>query len=244
MLQANLVKGINRARFFSILADEVESHHVEQLPLCIRYADDDDNIREEFLELGQCKRFDGKSIAEEILYILKKVSLDINNCRGQGYNDAANMSSEAVGVQRIIKNNSTEKSVYTHSCGHNLALVIYTACKLVLIRNVLDTVKDTCMMFVRGSKKMSILRDVVKENPHFSEHQKPIFDISVTRWVENRDGYDVVLIVYPFIIETLEVMALKLNLEKYPERSKFDQESRSRANRVLGSLGNFRFLIV
>ena len=53
------------------------------------------------------------------------------------------MSSEAVGVQRIIKNNSSEKSVYTHCCSHNLVLVICTACKLVMIRNVLDTVKDT-----------------------------------------------------------------------------------------------------
>ena len=67
---------------------------------------------------------------------------------------AQQMSSEAVGVQRIIKNNSSEKTVYTHYCGHNVALNICTACKLV-IRNALDTVKDTCMMFVRGSKKMS-----------------------------------------------------------------------------------------
>ena len=244
LLQANLVKEINRARFFSVLADEVESHHVEQLPLCTRFVDDNDNTREEFLEFGQCKRIDGKSIAEEILYILKKVGLDVNNCRGQRYDGAANMSYEAVGVQRIIKNNSTEKSIYTHCCGHNLALVICTACKLVMIRNALGTVKDTCMMFVRGSKKMSLLRDVVKENPHFSEHQKPIFDICVTRWVENLNGYNMFLIVYPFIIEALEVMALKLHLEKYPEWSKFDQESRSRANRVLSSLRNFRFLIV
>ena len=99
-----------------------------------------------------------------------------------------------------------------------------------MIRNALDTVKDTCMMFVRGSKKMSLLRDVVKKNPHFSEHQKPIFDICVTRWVENLDGYNMFLIVYPFIIEALEVMALKLNLDKYPEWSKFDEESQSRAN--------------
>ena len=70
---------------------------------------------------------------------------------------------------------------------------------------------------------MSLLRDVVKENPHFLEHQKPIFDICFTRWVENFDGYNMFLIVYPFIIEAVEDMALKLNLEKYPEWSKFDQ---------------------
>ena len=82
LLQENLVKEINRARFFSILADEVESHHIEQLPFCIRFVDDDNNMREEFLEFGQCKRIDGKSITEKILYILKKVALDVNNCRG------------------------------------------------------------------------------------------------------------------------------------------------------------------
>ena len=154
------------------------------------------------------------------------------------------MSSEAVGVQRIIKSNSSEKSIYTHCCRHNLVLVICTACKLVMLRNALDTVKDMCMMFVRGSKKMSLLRDVVKENPHFLEHQRPIFDICFTRWVKNLDGYNMFLIVYPFITEALEVMALKLHLEKYPEWPKFDQESRSRANRVLVSLRNSCFLIV
>ena len=90
---------------------------------------------------------------------------------------------------------------------------------------------------------MSLLRDVVENNPHFSEHQKPIFDICVIRWVENLDGYNMFLIVYAFIIEALEVMALKLHLEKYPEWSKFDQESRCRTI-VLGSLRNFCFLIV
>ena len=122
---------------------------------------------------------------------------------------------------RSSKNNSnsSEKSVYTHCCGHDLALVICTACKLVMIRNALDTVKDTCMMFVRGSKKMSVLRDVVKENPYFSEHKKTIFDICVTWWVKNLDGYNMILIIYRFIIEALQVMALKLHLENYPEWS-------------------------
>ena len=53
LLRANLVREIIPARFFSILADEIKSHYVEQLPLCIRFVDDDYNIREEFLESGQ-----------------------------------------------------------------------------------------------------------------------------------------------------------------------------------------------
>ena len=93
------------------------------------------------------------------------------------------MSSEAVGVQRMIKNSS--ESVYTHCCVHSLTCVLRTVCKLVMIRKILDTVKDKRMMIMRDPRKMSLIRDVVTENRHFSEHQKPIFDNCVTRWVEN-----------------------------------------------------------
>ena len=124
LLQANLIRELNRAWFFLILVDEVKSHHVEQFPLCIRFVDDDDNIKEEFLEFGQCKWIDRKSIAKEILCILEKVGLNVNICWDQGYDGAANMSSEAVGIQRIIKN-SSEKSVYTDCCRRNLVLFIF-----------------------------------------------------------------------------------------------------------------------
>ena len=66
------------------------------------------------------------------------------------------MSSEAVGMQAHIKKESP-KAVYTHCCGHNLALVITTACKIPVINNVLATMKDASSMFVRGSKKMTLL---------------------------------------------------------------------------------------
>ena len=39
MLQVNIVK--NHTRLFLFLADEVESYHIEQLLLCIRFVDDD-----------------------------------------------------------------------------------------------------------------------------------------------------------------------------------------------------------
>ena len=91
--------------------------------MCIRFVDDDGNIKEGFLEFGQWKWIDRKSTAEEILYTLQKVDLSVNNCWGQMYDGRANMSSEAAGIQSIIKNNSIKKSVYTDCCGHKLAHV-------------------------------------------------------------------------------------------------------------------------
>ena len=47
ILQADLINEIKEAKFFSKLADEVESHKVEQLPICIRFVDKNNNIRDE-----------------------------------------------------------------------------------------------------------------------------------------------------------------------------------------------------
>lgn len=243
ILQKDVVEEIKTAKFFAILADEVESHHIEQLPLCIRFVDTKKNIREEFLEFGRCTQVNGEAITNEILRILDKAGLEIKDCRGQGYDGASNMSSEAVGVQGRIKS-MCEKAVYTHCCGHNLSLVVVSACKLPVVRNVLDKVKDVTQMFVKGSKKMNLLQEVVKQNPNYSEGQKVIFNVCVTRWVENLDGYNQFLLAYPYIVEALEVIAHKLHLEKYPTWRKWDTESRRRASGLLSGISNFEFCVV
>ena len=96
ILQRDLIDEVKKAKFFTILADEVDSHHVEQLPICVRFVDKSNDIREEFLEFGRCAQVNGEAISNENLRIIKKADLDIMNCRGQGYDGASNMSSEAV----------------------------------------------------------------------------------------------------------------------------------------------------
>ena len=96
ILQKDLIDEVKKAKFYTILADEVESHHVEQLPICVRFVDKSNDIREEFLEFGRFIQVNGEVISNEILRIMKKADLDFMNCRGQGYDRASNMSSEAV----------------------------------------------------------------------------------------------------------------------------------------------------
>ena len=238
-----MIEEIKQAKFFSILADKVESHHVEQLPLCVRFVDKCNNIREEFIEFGKCEQVNGGAIASEIVCLLEKANLDVKNCCGQGYDGARSMSSEAVGVQARIKQ-LCEKALYTHCCGHNLSVVVVTACKHPIIRNGLDTVKEVSRMFVKGLKKMTLLKEVVNQNPHFSRGQKVMFDVCVTRWVEKLDGFNIFLVTYPYIVEALEVIAHKLHMEKYPAWENWDQESRSRASGLLGAMSTFQFCVV
>ena len=89
-------KEVKKVNFFTILAEEVERHHVEQLPICVRFVDKSNDIREEFFKFGRCTPVNGEAISNETLRIIKKANLDIMNCHGQGYDGASNMSSEAV----------------------------------------------------------------------------------------------------------------------------------------------------
>ena len=72
-----------KAKFFTIPADEVESHYFEQLPICVRFVNKSNDIRDEFLEFGRCTQVNGEAISNEILRITKKADLDITNCRDQ-----------------------------------------------------------------------------------------------------------------------------------------------------------------
>ena len=147
MLQKDLIDKIKTAKFFTILDDKVESHHVKQLPLCIRSVDYKKDMREEFLEFGKCNRVTGGATANQIIHIIEKAGHDVKDCRE--YNGASNMSSEAVGVQAHIKS-LCEKAVYAHCCRHSLSLVVVFTCNLPVIRNVFDKVQQVTQMFIKG----------------------------------------------------------------------------------------------
>ena len=97
--------------------------------------------------------------------------------------------------------------------------------------------------FLQGSKKMTLLRKVVEENQHYGNGQKIVFDICLTRWVENVDGCERFLSAITYIVEALEVIAHKMHLEKYPHWEVWDTTSRKRATAGLGVLVDIFFYV-
>ena len=81
VLQSDLIDEVKK--FFSILANEFRSHHVEQLLICVRFVDKSDSISEQFLEFGRCAHVNDKTKSNEILRIIKKAYLDIMKCRSR-----------------------------------------------------------------------------------------------------------------------------------------------------------------
>lgn len=121
IIQSDIIKEIQKAVCYSIIVDEVTSHNKEVMPICIRFVDENKNIREEFLQFTQLTRVTGEAIAKQLFSDLKDLNIDVKKIRGQGYDGARNMSSERVGVQAHIKKVSP-LAVYTHCSGHCLNL--------------------------------------------------------------------------------------------------------------------------
>ena len=103
VVRANIVEEIRKARYFSVLADEVSCHNVEHMPLCFRFVDDKCDIREDFVAFFKLDRVRASDITEAIVSSIEGLGLSLNDLRGQGYDGAATMSGQNTGVQKQIQ---------------------------------------------------------------------------------------------------------------------------------------------
>ena len=69
----------------------------EQVSIVLRYVDEDESIREDFVAFFPCAEIKDESIANNIVQKIRDWGLDIENVRGQGY-DGANMAGKFKGA--------------------------------------------------------------------------------------------------------------------------------------------------
>ncbi|KAG8444242.1 hypothetical protein GDO86_009431 [Hymenochirus boettgeri] len=116
------------AIYFSIICDATpDISHTEQNVIIIRYVHRDSskrtwNIEEGFIEFFDFFKKTGEEIAEMIMSRLSKFGLDLCDCRGQGYDNGANMSGRIKGVQARIQEKYPE-AIYCPCAAHTLNLV-------------------------------------------------------------------------------------------------------------------------
>ena len=84
---ADVVKKVNAARCFSVLADETaDISATEQFAMCARYVDCDAGVvRQDFLQFVPVFDVTGQSLASVINDSLIKFGVDVQYLRGQGY---------------------------------------------------------------------------------------------------------------------------------------------------------------
>ena len=90
---------VRKAKYFSVLADEVaDVSNTEQMSLVLRFVDESNNIREEFVDILPCTSgTTGQVIADMILDRVREYGLNPAFIRGQGYDGGGYMSGKLRG---------------------------------------------------------------------------------------------------------------------------------------------------
>lgn len=121
---------VQDAKYFSVILDcTPDVSHSEKMSFTIRFVDEDNgnlHVAEHFIGFREVSESTGESLAELLLKTLKENKLDIMNCRGQGYDNGANMKGHKKGVQARILALNSKKAFMPCGC-HSLNLVISDA---------------------------------------------------------------------------------------------------------------------
>jgi len=216
MIQDRLVNRINRAKSFSILVDETtDVSRIEQMSFCVRYVDEDPEhqfiLREDFLKFVSVENTTGKNIANVILETVKCLGIDSKYMVGQGYDGAASMSGNFNGVQAIIRK-VHPTALYVHCSAHSLNLALSHSCSIQHIRNCIGTIKSIGNFIKASAMRTELLKKYIKEQFPESKWTK-LTSMCETRWVENHDGLIRFTEIYKAIVNTLDDLQLKRDIE-------------------------------
>ena len=99
-VKSEILSRAKNSKYYSIIADcTPDISHIEQLSLTIRFADlsnDNISIKEHFIDFMPVGDSSGAGLTEVILNLLSKHGLELHNCRGQGYDNGANMKGKNI----------------------------------------------------------------------------------------------------------------------------------------------------
>ncbi|XP_025192611.1 52 kDa repressor of the inhibitor of the protein kinase-like [Melanaphis sacchari] len=197
-----IVKKVNDSQCFSVLADETTDISVtEQLALCVRYIDKENNVNESFLKFIQVHSLSGKNLADSILNGLISCGIDCDFLYGQGYDGASNMSGQFQGVQAHIRS-KYPKALYVHCAAHSLNLAVSTASNIKSVRNCLGII-EKLYVFFNTPKRNAVLLSAI-ENSNTDQKVKTLKRLCATRWVQRYDSVHDFIELFEFLVNALE----------------------------------------
>nr|XP_047139153.1 zinc finger MYM-type protein 1-like [Hydra vulgaris] len=125
-----VIREIKKSIYFTIITDSTSDlSHSEQITFVFRFLHFNDNqlweVKERFFKLEKLEKKKGSDITKLILNVLGENELDIKNCRGQGYDNGANMAGVYNGVQALIRQNNPQ-AVFIPCSAHSLNLCAST----------------------------------------------------------------------------------------------------------------------
>ena len=204
MVLDEIVENVQRARFFTIQADETKDvRRTEQLSVVIRFfAEESKTIQECFLTFIPMEALNAESISKAILGKLEQMGLDYKGCLvGMGFHGASVMSGKLGGVQKLIRNKSP-MAYYLHCYTHRLNLVLIDTTKVVRQADDFFSLLEQLYIFISNSIVHENFVKLQKEM-HPGEKIRELQSLSETRWWARATSCKNVLIRFECIIRLM-----------------------------------------
>jgi len=224
---------ISKSRYFSVSVDSTpDIAHTDQLTIILRYVNMTDHKPvERFLTFISISSHTGQNLADTLLQYLKDHDIDFDNCRGQMYDNASNMSGKYNGMQQILKNKNSLVD-YIPCVGHSLNLVGQSAvdCCIEAV-SFFGFLQRLYAFFVASTHRWGVLQTHVEQQPGCLVPKHP----SDTRWSARADATEALFRGYRQFQSALEEISADENQNR---------ETRNEADSLAEKMGTIEVALM